>query len=142
MNETNIIFDANAPMTSNGGGLRGYLFVHPPHFDEEDARRYGYTGADPSWTFENVLARLNRIANQVIFDDGNFDKSSFTANGTYKGEFFNLYDYKGDKSIHVGGGDKLDVQGLVSELKVLINKAEPKPFNCICSYTHRKYSYP
>ncbi len=140
MNPSNVIFDADASMGAGGSHLRGYLFADAETLYGEEQKRYA--GHDATWTFENVLARLNRIANQVIFDDGNFDKSSFTVISSYKGEYFNLYDYKGDKAVHIGGSSNLDLAGLVAELKVLINAAEPKPFDCVCSYSYQRYTYP
>lgn len=140
MQSGNVMFDGNAQMSASWSSLRGYLFADSRSLGKSDKQHY--VECDPTWAFENVLARLNSISNQVIFDDGNFDKSSFTVKGTYKGEFFDLYDYKGDKCIHVGGSQQLDVVGLVAELKELISKAEPKPFTCVCSYTYQKYSFP
>jgi hypothetical protein len=147
MSGGNVIFDAGAKM-GNMSGLRGYVFVDPLALDDVDLDRYSYdaeaySGDDAStWTFESVLARLNSIANQVIFDDGNFDKSCFEINGTYRGQFFNLYDYKEDRCIHIGGGPELDVKDLITELNELIKAAVPKPFMCRSSYTNAKYSYP
>jgi hypothetical protein len=143
MSGSNIIFDANAVMGMESS-LRGYLFVDPSSYDEMDAGRYVYdsNAFDATWTFEMVLARLNSIANQIIFDDGNFDKSSFKVNGTFKGQFFDLYDYKGDRCVHIGGGADLDVNGLIAELSGLVKEAQPKPFTSRCSYTYQKYRYP
>jgi hypothetical protein len=147
MSSGNVIFDANAEM-GNMCGLRGYLFVDALSLDDADLDRYpydteAYSGEDASsWTFESVLARLNSIANQVIFDDGNFDKSCFEINGTYKGQFFRLYDYREDRCVHIGGGPELDVDGLIAELNELIKAAVPKPFTCRSSYRNARYSYP
>ena len=136
-----IVFDEKAQMGKEGSSLRGYLFIDPD-FLPYAMKPASHLAVNSNWTFENVLARLNTIANQVIFDDGNFDKSSFEVRGTYKGEFFDLYDYKGNRSVNIGGGRNLDVNGLVLELQDLINHAQPTPFTCICSYTYQKYKYP
>jgi hypothetical protein len=143
MSSSDVIFDADAPMGAESS-LRGYLFVDPSNNMKGLAPvRYADADAhDSTWTFESVLARLNNIANQVIFDDGNFDKSSFEIKGTYQGQFFDLYDYKGDKCIHIGGGPNLDVNALLADLKKLLKAAVPKPFKCRCSYTHECYHYP
>ena len=144
-----IVFNGKAQMGKDGSSLKGYLFIDPDFLPYAimpanylAVEIVKYRDCDSSWTFENVLARLNTVANQVIFDDGNFDKSSFEVRGTCKGEFFDLYDYKGNRSINIGGGPNLDVNGLAPELKNLINHTQPTPFACICSYTYQKYRYP
>jgi hypothetical protein len=148
MSSGNVIFDATAEMEKGGSSLSGYVFVDPVELDHVDLVRYSYdaeaySGDDSSmWTFESVLARLNSIANQVIFDDGNFHKSCFEIMGTYKGQFFRLYDYREDRCIHIGGGPELDVDGLIAELNELIKAAVPKPFMCRSSYMCATYSYP
>jgi hypothetical protein len=141
---SDLVFDAEAKTDEGGSCLQGYVYLHPSEITPytPGSCYYDDTVYDKTWTFERILAGINAIANQVIFDDGNFDKSSFTAEGTYKGKYFSLYDYKGDRSIHVGGGNELDVKGLVDELNKLIKLAEPKPFSCRCSYTNAKYRYP
>ena len=60
---------------------------------------------------------------------------------TYKNEPFTLYDWKGDKCVHIGGTETLDVEGLKTELIELIKKTEPKPYTTICYYDGKKYSY-
>lgn len=96
-------------------------------------------------SFEEVVARLYNLSDQEIFDKTDKYKVSFDIHGSYKGNVFTLYDYKGDNMIHIGGKDGLDVKGLKKELIKLIKKSVPKPYIAKLyydGYEGKTYQYP
>ena len=81
------------------------------------------------------------MSKQKIFEQGDDYKVTFEALGTYKGHAFALYDYKGDKCVHIGGTKHLDTKGLVKELLKMISNTEPKKFKAKCKYTDPETVY-
>lgn len=142
--ESNLTFDKKNDI--DGTHFLAYLYVNKKSRDcilQYDYSKYKYDRSSfpRSWTFQNIIGRINNLSNQNIFGQSDEEKLSFSLDGTYKNEPFNLYDWKGDKCVHIGGNDKLDVEGLRTELIELIKKTEPKSYTAICYYDGRKYSY-
>ena len=95
------------------------------------------------FSFEESVARLYNLSNQeIFFDDDDKDKITFEATGTYKGEVFTLYDWKGGQCIQIGGTRALDVVGFIKKLKRLLAKTEPKHFEARSAYTGERFSFP
>lgn len=142
--ESNLIFDKDANI--NGTHFLGYFYIDKKSINymlQFDSSKYKY---DPdsfnrSWTFENIVARIHNLSDQDIFNQGDEDKLSFELLGTYKKQPFTLYDWKGDKCVHIGGNDDLDVNGLKTELLELVKNAKPKSFITNCFYNGSQYSY-
>lgn len=89
------------------------------------------------WSFRETVGRIITISQQgtppsapgkpwKIFGDD--DKTSFEFVGTFEGHPFDLYDYQGDNQIHIGGTDKLNLDGLRAALLDALTKATPTPF--------------
>lgn len=117
-----------------GGHLRGYLFSEYP---EDEASHLL-----ENWKFEEIIARLYTLgkrSGQSIF--GGEYRSTFEITGTYKTIPFCLYDWCGDRGIHIGGSDELDVTGLIEELVKVIEMTEPTPFRAKSPYSDEIYSY-
>lgn len=81
-----------------------------------------------STTFAETVAKLATISGQTPADLADGDKTSVEFVGTFKGEPFTLYDYKGGAMIHIGGSGRLDVDGLIAELLTALAAAEPTPY--------------
>ena len=153
----NIIF--NGHVNTNGAHLVGYLYMDPIFLQQlhsfkrsntdiaKSHPEYTYNKSiiDNSLTFEKIIACLYQItkSNQNMFEQIDY-KSTFSVSGTYKGMSFVLYDYKGDKCIHIGGTKLLDVRGLVNEMLYLVQQTKPKKFKTICTYSDSPciYEYP
>ena len=106
---------------------------------------YNTALVDPTWKFEDVLARLITIGKehgQDIFKQCDDQKSIFKLEGTYKGEVFTLYDYKGNAGVNIGGTNQLDVAGLVPALVDVIRKTKPTAFTAQSPYTGETFTYP
>lgn len=120
-----------------------------------------FRGDDPAWlsiakyqmevpevlqeaTFAEWVARLVTLSNgKGRF--GDFGKSSFEFQGTFNGEVFTLYDYKGDQSLHIGGNPAiLDVVHFRRTLwKALAEVTTLTPFQTQCNEYHDKlWGYP
>ena len=93
--------------------------------------------------FERSVALIYEISGQKIFENGDGYKLTFHVFGKYKGQVFTLYDYKGDKDIHIGGFEELDVDGLNDELIKIMEKGNinPKKFKAVCKYTEEEYEF-
>lgn len=78
------------------------------------------------FSFEETVARLITLSGQDPTADGY--KVSVEFVGMFGGQPFTLYDYKEDRKIHIGGNDKLDVEGLAQELLVKLSSVEPTPY--------------
>ena len=75
--------------------------------------------------FQETVARLITLSGQDPTTQTDEYKTSVEFNGSYNGAMFTLYDYKGDREIHIGGTDALDVAGLRAELDAQLLDAEP-----------------
>lgn len=90
---SNVIWDVN---TKTGGTwFQGYFPISPD--------------------FQTTLARLTEMSQQDGEKNAG-DKSTATFVGTFKGEPFTIYEYKGCYNFHVGGTDALDINGLLREV--------------------------
>lgn len=92
-----------------GTGLRGYLDNVP-------------------WSFEETVARLKTLSGQEPGDRADRDKTSVEFNGTFGGKVFTLYDYKGDRTIHIGGNGDLDVASLRDALRRALDGVRPSAY--------------
>jgi len=130
-----LVFDNDANI--NGTHLIKYLYMDPYLYKmcikmstNKFSMTYDYnpTTIDASLSFEKIVACLYEMSGQDIFQQGDDYKMIFCVNGTYDGEPFTLYDWKGDRSVHIGGRDTLNADGLIKELLRLIMITVPKKF--------------
>lgn len=131
-----LVFDSDVNII--GTHLIKYLYMDPFLYQmcekmstDKFSVTYNYDPAtiDSSLSFEKIVACLYEMSGQPIFQQGDDYKMIFCVNGTYDGEPFTLYDWKGDRSVHIGGSDRLNVDGLIKELLVRIMITTPKKFN-------------
>lgn len=85
-------------------------------------------------SFEEIVARLRAVSGQDPATD--CDKASVEFVGTFNGQPFTLYDYKGDAVIHIGGFGALDVFGLTTALGVLVADAVPVSYTARLPYEY------
>jgi len=112
----------DAEADTGGTSLRGYL-------------------DNTTWKFEELVARLLTASGQSMVVNGD-DKASFDFVGRFGNQPFTLYDYKADMTVHIGGGPKLDVEGLKLALRSALLVVEPKPFTHATSYDgHTDYGW-
>jgi len=89
---------------------------------------------EPPYTFEETVARLVALSGQSPADRSDGYKTSVEFVGHFKGQVFTLYDYKGDRSLHVGGTSALDVDGLRQALIVELATIAPVAYSAIEYY--------
>lgn len=136
------------PITTNDTYFITYLYINdddiPLLTNKKYQKKYKYdVKSFEGWTFEKVVACINNLSDQNIFERTDKYKVSFELVGTYKGICFTLYDWKEDNCVHIGGTEDLDIDGLKKELIEVIKMTEPKPFKTRLYYTCEKYySYP
>lgn len=96
------------------------------------------------YTFEAAVARLYQLAGYNIFEKTDGEKSSFGITGQFNGKIFTLYDYKGDRRIHIGGYPDLDadIYSLQKLLLEMMANITPKNFEATSPYTGETYSWP
>jgi hypothetical protein len=97
------------------------------------------------WSFEETVARLVTASGQPAASPDGGEKVSVEFTGAYRGQPFILYDYKGDRSIHIGGGHELTapVRGLVNQLTEILSLVEPTPYQVAERYDEKKsHSWP
>lgn len=82
------------------------------HVDIVGTALRGYL--DAPYEFEELVDRLVAISDQR--PDSPHEKTTVHFSGTFAGHVFTLYDYKGDRAIHIGGTRHLDVDGLRADL--------------------------
>lgn len=102
-------------------------WTYPP-FSESSLRGY----YDSPYSFEETVARVHAASGQPVRSTDDY-KTSVCFEGTYKGAYFRVYDYKEDRELHIGGGSDLDVRGLLIALASAVERAEPK------AYTAKEY---
>lgn len=86
----------------------------------------GLVGGLMNISFPDLMSRVEALgATNVGCPDGHYE-NYFRYVGTFKGAVFTLYDAYG---IHIGGGNDLDVDGLIVALTALVGgeKGYPTP---------------
>lgn len=83
---------------------------------------------DSPWSFEETVARLYAASGQVPQSCDGGDKTTVEFVGDFLGAPFTVYDYKGDRQLHIGGREKLDVIGLQTALAHALAGVEPKTY--------------
>lgn len=95
----------------------------------------GLRAGELDYTFEETVAKLVTLAvGYPLFETGDQYKTSFHLCGKYNGNVFTLYDWKGGDHIHIGGNNNLDVDGLITELKSLLDQTPPTSFTAYLNY--------
>tara|TARA_R110002020_G_scaffold397276_1_gene607391 strand:- start:1345 stop:1797 length:453 start_codon:yes stop_codon:yes gene_type:complete len=91
---------------------------------------------DSNWTisFEELVARLITLSEQDPTTQTDYYKTSVEFVGTYKGEAFTIYDYKGDMQLHIGGTDRLDTPSLIQHLRDTLYTCSPTPYTAQIHY--------
>lgn len=84
--------------------------------------------------FTLTVAYLKAASGQDPTAAGDGYKVSVEFTGTFKGEPFSLYDYKGDDQIHIGGRPTLDVPGLELALTAAIEQVQPAEYTATRHY--------
>ena len=74
----------------------------------------------PTIPFGVQCHRLEVLSGQDPREWEDDEKITVMFIGTFKGEPFTLYDYRGDRTFHIGGHDTLDVVGLTEKLRGLL----------------------
>lgn len=98
---------------------------------------------DLPWPFEETVARILAVSHQPIFDQTDRCKMSFEARGKFEGSVFTLYDYKGDRRIHVGGPADLKVEDLKKALRQVLADPTPVPYEARIHYSQGEtYQWP
>ena len=87
---------------------------------------------NPPYTFVETVARLITVSGQKPVVDGY--KCTVDFHGTYEGQVFTLYDYKGDYRIHIGARSAIDLEELTKVLEEEIADAEPTPYEASSDY--------
>lgn len=129
------------PVKRGGTHLVGYLFNTDDHLSRYYCDRSLF---DPTWGFEDIVARLITLGKrngQDIFKQTDEEKCMFELEGTYKGEVFTLYDYKGNGGVNIGGTDRLDVIGLSNALADIIKVTLATKFKEHSPYTGEVFLY-
>ena len=88
----------------------------------------GYYTPKAGWSFEDTVARLKSLSKLDPNDGCDFEKVSVEFTGRFNGELFTLYDYKGGRSLHVGGRDHLNVDALSAALDTALAAVPPAPY--------------
>ena len=97
------------------------------------------------WSFAETVARLIALSGQDPTQFTDEYKVSVEFGGTFDGQVFTLYDYKGDDTLHVGALDgRLDVAGLNAYLIDALTAVQPSPFTALIQYDddRRRYGWP
>lgn len=100
---------------------------------------------DHKYTFEEAVARLYSMAGYNIFRSRKTDKYSFKIYGIFNRKVFVLYDYNGDKLIHIAGYPELvyDMEPLHINLLRMMDLAKPKKFKSRLKNRNKdRYSWP
>ena len=84
------------------------------------------------YTFVETVARLITVSGQKPVVDGY--KCTVDFHGTYQGQVFTLYDYKGDYCFHIGARSAIDLEELTKVLDEEIADAEPTPYEASSDY--------
>lgn len=94
----------------NGTSLRGYL--------------------DTPWSFEETVARLLALAPDGAVEYDIDGKVAVEVTGTFRGEPFSVYDWKGSRGqLHLGGHRSLDVLDLGPALVAALETVTPRPIS-------------
>lgn len=76
------------------------------------------------WSFEETVARLITASGQEIESPDEY-KCSFQFSGFFNGKVFTLYDYKEDRTIHIGGNDPLILLTIQEHITFALLAVEP-----------------
>ncbi len=79
------------------------------------------------WSFEETTARLITASGQPAKSSDGY-KTSVEFSGTFNGQVFTLYDYKGGDAFHIGGHHELDVTALQTALVDALRAVVPTPY--------------
>jgi hypothetical protein len=96
------------------------------------------------YTFEENIAKFVSLYGMEIFTTAE-SKLSFQASFTYRGEEYNLYDWKSSHTINIGtsGKGKKCVDAFIVELNKLLVSTNPSEFEVMAKYDPcYVYSYP
>ena len=87
------------------------------------------------FSFEETVARLITLSGQAP-ETMNTDayKVSVEFTGTFNGHTFTLYDYKGDRALHIGGRDGLPVKALILWLTEALQGVQPTDYTATEHY--------
>lgn len=80
------------------------------------------------WSFEETIARLITVSGQTPTAMSDGYKTSVEFVGKFKGEIFTLYDYKGDRTIHIGSGGGVNAAQLQAALVKAMSAVRPSPY--------------
>ena len=80
-----------------------------------------------SWEYEETVARLVAASEQGVNPVDDY-KTSVTFSGTFRGDPFRLYDWKGDRLLHVGGSRRFNLRGFQDALTRVLAAVEPSPY--------------
>ena len=114
-------------------------------FEQVDTLNTGFRSYldDLPWPFEEAVARILAVSHQRIFEQTDRYKMSFEARGKFEGSVFTLYDYKGDRRVHIGGPANLQVEDLKEALRVVLADAAPVPYEAHIHYSQGEtYRWP
>jgi hypothetical protein len=89
------------------------------------------------WSFEETVARLKALSGQDPTAQTDEYKVSVEFEGTFRGDTFTLYDYKGDNALHIGGTSDLDVAALQAALVPELWTVTPAPYTATIHYAER-----
>ena len=91
----------------------------------------GFCGMlETPWSFEETVARLvTASGGEPTQGDGY--KLSVHFVGTFYGQVFTLYDYKGDGQVHIGGRTRLGVERLTHALVETLYSVTPTPYRAV-----------
>ena len=117
------------PINSGGTHLVAYLYG-PDHPYRKEPLNLGLD----QFSFEELVGKLYTLSQQEIFENSDQYKSSFFVSGMFKDQPFDLYDYKADRMIHVGGNDSLDIPGLFKALNSALVEVNPKSYLATLHY--------
>jgi len=104
----------------------------------------GYFCDDPK-VFEETVAKLITLSGQDPTERSDGYKTSVEFVGTYKGEAFTLYDYKGDHRLHIGGRGDLNLRAFILTLQDELKNVVPTPYTAKQYYDEVRgkiHSYP
>ena len=79
-----------------------------------------YQGELKAGTFSSAQTTLLDLASGQSGRGQSSDKTTAQWLGTFEGETFTLYDYRGSHELHIGGRKSLNVAALLLELRTIL----------------------
>ena len=104
----------NSDVSVDGTSLQGYLQM--------------------PWGFEETVARVLALTGQSAQEQGDGYKLSVEFRGVLDGQVFTLYDYKGDRELHIGGRTGLQVSRLNETVVGVLKAVTPQPYQATEHY--------